>query len=328
MSLLAGEGVGVFNRHHVVVSHGPRCKILSSFGGTHEFVWEALEIWARSQPGANAVLRLITPGVVPLSHWLKQFSIGGTFLSTLVHQWGLDLQRLAKDRESRNVASYRPTAFTSPTPRSITDTMNTVLQFWEVCDPESHGGFPVLDRYLLRRSLALGWQGSRAGYLQQLHLALGSIAPTSPSISWWTNFLSYETLTDDHPIIKDANGTRTASHPDHSKQVIARATLLLRVATGGSADVIRNAGSDVSDDLDFWLSSRSVSRRLWPESDPRSESIDLWTDVEDATSSVVGWLNTDPNEIARCYHGLWTDRAREAATLSTTERAFLWGVGL
>ena len=328
MSLLASDGIGVFNRHHVVVAPGPRCKVLTTFGGTHEFVWEALEIWARSQSGANAVLTSITPSVVPLSHWLSQFSIGATFLGTLLHQWGLDLKRLADDRESRNTASYRPTAFTSPAPRSITDTMNTVLQFWEVCDPESLGGFPVLDRHLLRRSLALGWKGSPGGYAHQLQIAIASVAPTAPSSSWWHNFLSFSNLAHPHQLIADANGTKTAAHPDHSKQVIARATLLLRVATGTASDLLRSAGTTASDDLEFWLSSRSVSRRLWPEADPRTLSVDLWDDVADASISVEAWLNSSPTSSARCYHGLWAERAREAATLATTERAFLWGAGL
>ena len=328
MSLLASEGIGVFSTHHVVVANRSRCHVLSTFGGTHQFVWHALETWARSSAGASAVLESISPNQVPLSDWLAQFSIGGKFLGTLLHEWGLDLSRLASDRSARNVASYRPTAFTSPGPRAIGDTMSGILRFWEVCEPGPNGGFPILDRHLLRRSLELGWHGPQASYAQQLKLALDGIAPVSPPTDWWYDFLSYKKLTHHHEIIVDASGTAPAGHPDHSKQVLARATLLLRVATGCLADLLRSAGSNANADLDFWLSSRSVSRRLWPESDPRSSSIDLWTDVEDALSSVEVWLESNSNTSPLSHHALWRDQPKEASTLATTERAFLWGAGL
>lgn len=329
MSMLATEGIGVFNQHHVVVGANARCHMLDTFGGTHAFVWHALELWAQSSVAVSAVLESISPGNVPLADWLKQFSIGGMFLATdWLTSWGLDLARLADDRSARNAASYRPNAFTSPGPRPVSDTIEGILRFWEVCDPESNGGFPVLDRYLLRRCISLGWQGSAASYDGQLHSALGAIAPTSPPVKWWRHFLSHQQLTKDHGIIRDASGTVDLHDPNHSKQVLARATLLLRVATGCSADLLRNAGPNVDADLDFWLSSRSVSRRLWHDSDPRTPSIDLWSDVEDASTSLQQWLASTPTGARHSHYALWRDMAKAAATLSTTERAFLWGVGL
>ena len=328
MSLLASEGIGVFQAHHIVVSQATKCQVISKFGSTHQFVWNALEIWAQSTAGANAVLRSITPSFVPLSQWLSQFSIGATFLSGLLPQWGLDLQRLASDRDARNLASYRPNAFRPQTSRPITDTLDSILQFWEICDPEADGGFPVLDRHLLRRSIDLGWHGPSTNYEHQLQLALNSIAPIYPPIDWWTEFLAHRKLGIVHQIIKDAGGTSAASHPDHSKQVIARATLLLRVATACSAELLRAAGTNAAADLDFWLSSRSMSRRLWPEHDPRPDSIDLWMDVEDASTVLSDWLYQNASYSSHCHHDLWTNWPKEAATLSTTERAFLWGIGL
>lgn len=332
MSVLASGGIGVFNRHHVVVEKQAKCHVLKNAGGTHEFAWNALDLWADTQEGRDAVLFSIRPSRVPLSDWLNQFSIGGQFLgSEWLRSWGIDLSQLPEDRNARNLASYRPTAFTSPGPRSISDTMEGILQFWEVCDPEANGGFPVLDRYLLRRSLELVWQGRKSAaaaesYGQQLELAIASIDTTRQPFAWH-DFLAHQRLSDSHEIIRDANGKDDAFHPDHSKQVLARSTLLLRVATGCSADLLGEAGANFKTDLNFWRSSRTVRRRLWSNSVELDSSTDLWSDVQVASSSIDEWLkqqNGSPN----CHHALWTERASAASILATTERAFLWGVGL
>ena len=331
MSVLASEGIGVFRDKHILVT-GPReCAVLHGIGSTHDFVWYALKIWAESGVDADAVFRSIRPGGLPLSEWLEQFSTGHKFVAIdWLRQWGLDLSRLTDDRDARNFASYRPTAFTSPGPRSISDTMKTILQFWEMCDPGASGGFPVLDRYLLRRGLESLVQGQsrsqKALYEKKLELMLASISPRDQPANGWRKFLSYENLTDTPEIIHDANSQDDPYHPDHSKQVLARATLLLRVATGCSADLLNAAGPNIENDLKFWRSSPSVRRRLWSESDPLPESIDLWSDVDEASNSIDQWF--EQHGPSASHHALWTDQAFEVSTLATAERAFLWGVGL
>ena len=333
MSMLASGGIGVFDRKHVVVRDNQQCEMFNS-DSTHVFAWQALKIWAEMDAGRDAIFNSATPGGVLLSDWLNQFSVGRNFLATAwLAQWGLDLSRLAQDQTARNIASYRPTAFTTPGPRSIEDTMRGILQFWEVCDPGLNGGFPILDCYLLRSSLELVWGGNTSArciksYQQQLNLVLASISPTGCPDGRWDEFLSHQKLTESHGIIRDANGNVDQFHKDHSKQVLARAALLLRVSTGCSALLLKQAGLSTQEDLDFWRSGSSVRRRLWPESNPISSSIDLWSDVENASSSIDEWLQQVAIGSPVSRHALWTEQAAAAATLATTERAFLWGVGL
>ena len=249
-----------------------------------------------------------------------------------LRQWGLDLSRLTNDRYARNIASYRPTTFTSPGPRSISDTMKTILRLWEMCGPGANGGFPVLDRYLLRHGLKLvssvqGQPRSReALYKQNLKRMLASISPRDLPANEWRKFLSYENLANTPEIIRDANRKNDAYHQDHSKQVLARSTLLLRVATGCSTDLLNASGTNIENDLKFWWSSSSVRRHLWSGSDPIPEAIDLWSDVDGASNSIDQWLKQHGSSAS--HHALWTDQASAASTLATAERAFLWGVGL
>ena len=99
MSVLASEGIGVFRDRHILVTGSHKCDLLNGMGQTHDFVWNALEIWANSNAGTDAVFRSIHPGGLPLSEWLGQFPAGHTFVADeWLRQWGLDLSRLTDDR--------------------------------------------------------------------------------------------------------------------------------------------------------------------------------------------------------------------------------------
>ena len=326
MSILAGDGIGVFQNRHIIVTANQECVFLN-YGTTHTFAWEALKAWANLQRGHDTLFQVIRPGNLPLQDWLNQFNASAHFIaSQWLQQWGLDLSRLTKDREARNLASYRPTAFTSSGPQLADNTMEAILRFWEICDPGPSGGFPVLDLHLLRRSLALvskqiGYgRGKKNNYENRLNMMLNALNPQGLSRDQCKEFLKYSDLKNTHQILQYADGRKDSSHPEHSKQVLARATLLLRVATGSSADLLDAAGLDFRRDLEFWWSSAPVRRRLWPEDDEPASFIDLWQDVDDAIGAVGQW----PQD----YYTLWSNHAREAATLATTERAFLWGLEL
>lgn len=336
MSLMASEGIGVFHNAHFVLTEEEACKQIHS-GGTHEFVWDALETWANLPKSADTVLRIIKPSESVLGEWLDRSSLGVKFItSKWLRQWGLDLSRLAQDRIARNFVSYRPTAFTSSGPRQIGEIMDSVSQFWRICDPEAGGGFPVLDRHLLRISLGLVFEEKRAQspkqetakpiYEKQIQGMLDDLPLSIRSKDRWMKFLSYETDGNPLEIVKDAAGEEEASHMYHSKQVLARATLLLRVATGSVADILTEVGPDVRSKMGFWLDGASVRRRLWDEVSPPASFQDLWSDVEDAAETVREWVNSGGR--SGCYHGFWSAYAREASVLSTAERVFLWGARL
>lgn len=337
MSLMASEGIGVFRNAHFVLTEEETCKRIHSGGTAHEFVWDALEAWARLPKSADTVLRIIKPSESVLGEWLDRSSSGVRFItSKWLRQWGLDLSRLAQDRIARNLVSYRPTAFTSSGPRQIGEIMDSVSQFWRICDPEAGGGFPVLDRHLLRISLGLVFEEKHAQspkqetakpiYEKQIQGILGDLPLSIWSKDRWMKFLSYETDGNPPEIVKDAAGEEEASHIYHSKQVLARATLLLRVATGSVADILTEVEPDVRSKMNFWLHSASVRRRLWDKASPPTSFQDLWSDVEDAAEAVRKWMNDGGQ--SRCHYDFWAANAAEASVLSTAERVFLWGARL
>ena len=328
MSILASEGTGVFKDYHIAVTKNGKCKLVTKKQyPTHVFVWKAFNIWANSEDGRNAIIRLIRPGGSSLSAWLDQFTSGTKALpSELLTRWGFDLSQFARDREARNLASYRPTALTSPGPRQVKSTIRTILHMWEVCEPGVNGGFPILDSCLLRH--ALNFYCSQSSYTKmqyedKLHEMINNVGPVERSIEAWNEFLSYDNLQKTSPIINDAGKEDDSNHLEHSKQVLARAILLLRVATGCTASLLEETETSVQNDLGFWTSSASVRRRLWPESEPFPTIVDLWQDIADASSQITDWLGN--GRAPNCPYTLWTEIGSSLSMLGTTERVFLWG---
>ena len=326
MSVLASQGIGVFDRKHIVVVSSQHCREVGRGIGTHDFVWNALEILANTPAGADVVLTSIKPAGISLSDWTNQLAIGNNFVAQWLHQWGFDLQRYTTDRNARNQASYRPTAFMTTGPRPISNTMHEILQFWQAFEPGAFGGFPSLDSHLLRNCLNHAWTAmDEDTYTNQIDLALQNlITEDSHLYGWCRKFLSHEYRSNTHEIIRAAGSTDNATHQDYSRQILARATLLLRIATGVSAKLLSDAGLNLMDDLAFWQSSASVRRRLWQEQSPPFSPADLWADISEASDSIDEWLDENGQNVG--HYDLWFYHATSAAMLATTERAFLWGI--
>ena len=322
MSLLASEGIGVFDHKHAIVNNKSRCETFAGKdSSTHKFVWNALQYWASTPQGVRTAFQAIRPGGIVLQDWLTHFSAGANFIaSEWLIQWGIDLKRLIEDREARNVASYRPTAFTSPGPNVITDTLDMTMRLWEMCEPGGGSPFSRLDRHLLRLSLELAFKNAfgrthrqaRRMYRQQVTILLQNVNPRDLSKERWKTFLTNTELEPTTPVIADAAGRDGPEHKDHSKQVLARAFLLLRVASGAAQE-----------HLEFAV---PVSRSLWPTGEPPMSFADLWADVKDAIDTLKLWL-ADGNAIPS-HFTLWRDHAVAAGVLGTPERVALWGLGL
>lgn len=331
MSILAVEGIGIFNRSHVVLLGDGRSDWVP--GSTHAVTWEALQIWAGQERSAAVIFRAIQPVGIPLWEWIAGFGGGATFLAAdWLAKWGLDLQRLSQDREARNLASYRPTALVSSGPKRIDDTIATATQFWTACRPGPDGGFPSLDRHLLRRSLAALFKSrtSRSPkqamqrYRAEISTLVNGRTLSEAQRSDLSSFLTYGYDEKDSRLLTDADRDDPPSHLDHSSQVLARATLLLRIATGMVSTLFHNSNVSFRSELIFWWNGNAVRRRLWEATDPPSSFSDLWMDVEDALHETERWVETTGNPDSD--HSFWSEQATAAATLTTAERIFLWGV--
>jgi len=328
MSLLAGHGIGIFNNKHIIIKDDALCYLFSGNFGTHKATWEVLQHWGTLQAGRDTLFNSIFPGNISLNKWLNHYPGSANFVAShWLKQWGLDIARMAKDRDARNVASYRPTAFVSSGSDVAQEVVSAVCKLWELCEPRADGGFQVMDRYILRASLHEAVRKKiekpdkfKDNIDSDVQEILNSISPRDLSKSLWKEFLID---VKQHPVFIEAKGTLSANDIGHSRQVLSRALLLLRVATGSTSNLIKACGGS-KDDLAFWWSGKSVSRRLWSPNFPPDQFSDLWEDINDVKDE----LNNVVNDPGTSYHRMWKQHGQQISVLPTTERVALWGLCL
>jgi hypothetical protein len=342
MGVLASGGIGVFNDRHVVVDARGRCHVVKGLG-THDFTWQALQHWGSTGAARDLVLAAISPGGIPLRDWLSAFAVlpgGQTALTTnWLVTWGLDLKRFSEDRDARNESSYRPTAFLSPGAPALTDALRFVTEFWQLNDPSGVLAFASLDRHLLRESIAVAFRSmhgrnrtvlqARQQFKHCVRSMLGNLgfAPVGLPVDEWQTFLSYEADNQPRLLIEDARSHARALHLDHPRQVMARAALLLRVASGVARSGLRSLPNVNAADLAFWWSAFGEGRCLWDCGDRPQDFFDLWADVADALQDVEAW-RAGLGDQQPSYALLWREQPGSAACLESCERVALWGFGL
>ena len=334
-SIMAGEGVGIFNEHHIVVMENQKCRSLPKVR-THLLTWNALECWARLPKSSATLFKAIRPAGITLEDWLDHFGGSPGFVAyEWLKTWGLDLSRLTDDREARNLSSYRPSAFVSSGPRPIAETVKTVTELWEICEPDAHGGFSSLDLHLLRLVVEMlftntaGQSPKKAmnKYRHQISKMVNTQSLPDSEAKKLKMFLGFEIEKDTPELLLAARRENQPIHLNHSQQVLARATLLLRVATGSLSNLLNESGTSLHTDLEFWWMGTSIRRRLWPKNLAPDNFVDLWQDVSEAL--VDAQQLTQPPNDPDCHHSFWFPNlgsAAPAALLTTSERIFLWGV--
>jgi len=144
MSLLACEGIGIFDGQHPVVRSNGSTALLpqniqvwnsqqnaynSRRATTHSVVWPVLRHWSSLQRSGNLLSQVVRPNGIELPDWLHAChavtparELGRRWLLA----WGTDLSVFEEDRSTRNLASYRPSAFRLPPAAPASQTIEFV----------------------------------------------------------------------------------------------------------------------------------------------------------------------------------------------------------
>jgi hypothetical protein len=344
-SLLASGGIALLNNGHVVYEASGAPRVLegstkpvppSTKGrrlNTHVFAWEALDFWASQRVASDLFSSSIESGGRSLGDWMDDFGVplsSRGVAASWLSEWGLDLQRLSQDRDSRNEVSYRPTGLLglqAPRPNEIGDFLETI---WGALEPGT-GAFDVLDRFLIRRRLESGFREiegrsrlqARRRYEQRVVNAIGRLSLSGMNRAEWANFMTRSTAPSDPKLLTSASLADPVGSSSHHVQVLCRAVLLLRMATAaGRGYLIASKGTRA--ELSFWWNDVGENCGLWNSGASPADFGDLWADVEAALSDVRSWLaSTSPVKEMR---GWRVGNAESLDVLATTERAGLWGL--
>lgn len=357
MSLLAVEGIGVFNGRHVVVSNTganltPETGVLlkglkisekekreiRGLGSTHKFVWMALEHWADRKLSAGKLSMIITPGSVSLADWFSAFDVDsslGIVGSDWLKKWGIDIKYFGDDQNLRNHSSYRPTRMLPKRTTSAPDALSFLCELWRMCEPTPSSRFDEIDKHLLRISLSKAYKGVHGvdpklssninKYKTWVENKIPTLGLDLSIQNQWVRFLTWQIQPDDSRIIHEAGQFSSVDDPNHHLQVLARAILLLRIATGISGALLRNVGFTRSD-LDSWWQPYAVDHGLIDGGIDALDFLDLWDEVNVALQDVDLWRSKNPAPYS--YNQLVAAIARPILRLSECERISLWGLGI
>lgn len=334
MSLLASEGVGVFNTRHAYIAGPHRAAPLSGGReGTHVIVWECLSSWAQHSRSGTLFSSVIKPYGRSLGDWLAPIN-GQTNLNAQAQswfmQWGMDLRTLAKDRSARNHSSYRPEGISASLTLGSLETTQTVGEIWKALEPATNSAFELIDKHILRLALENMYR-SRTGSRPLRGTGFRSMVSTvvsyqdfAPGLSdVWINFLTRQTNPEDTQVLRlskkvPTNSARSAFH------MLARAVLLLRIASGSTSQIFQDAGFTPSE-IQFWWTELGPARGLWHSGNDPENSTDLWSDVEAALSSLEAFENAQIGS-NHSFYNLGNLHGDAVSSLGGFERAMVWSL--
>jgi len=335
LALLATQGVGIFDHTHVVLT-AKGCTSRPGLG-THDMVWEVLVYWADNPTSAPAAARLfgktIQPYGISLQDWFVGLPFGAPWkpvASRWLRSWGADLKWFVHDRKARNVASYGANQIRSPAPNTTTRSSKMLRMLWTAFEPSPGRPFQKLDLHLLRRSVDATYIAAKGGNVPSTSTAFASMAKavasnasSSEQAEQLERFLLRQTDPDDLAILSEADGRLNVYGTGHHAQVMARAAVLLRLASGACTDLIQPAGLS-GQDLALWRGSFAVDRGLWDTNAPPTDATDLWADVQAAMEDLERW--EAGASVGATLFDWRTAAARAVESLTVTDRLLAWGL--
>lgn len=304
MSLLASQGIGIFQNVHCVVDENGLSRVLDKQPSTHVATWRYFQVWATSPHAQELIGNELRLGSLALNDWMRQLpgvEARGAIAMQLVLEMCLDIRRMEQDRESRNEASYRPVEIhDSPVDSPRRDAL-FLIEALELLEPSTTlDPFPGLDKYLCRRALELGFRSGTGTsknqapkrYKAAISSMVDSLLESGDSNRDMGAFLLREKDGVDPRLIQEALKDGRYMDPSYRFQVLSRAILLLRMATSTAKHVLSIADFSLGD-IRFWWESSARGQGLLDDNlingltgDSWEEISQLWKDIGDALSDL------------------------------------------
>ncbi|MDD0838399.1 hypothetical protein PSQ40_07430 [Curvibacter sp. HBC61] len=283
-SILSASGCGAFDKWNCVIDAGGVVH-LAVKQPTHVMVWLALALFAKSSESISAKIASATSVFgVPIQEIVNLGFPGSGFSAgsaTWIKEWIYDLETSSADKSFRNRCSYNPHLVT-PHYSFMNESTAWVSALWDALRPTPGADFMEIDKYIIRvalrkiakmqleASLGLG-NFTDLNVENELSLAYDRIISAEPTIGNISRDFIVDAVAPDHPLLTYASDPNPA--PSTPRPALARATLLLRIATGMTKNLLHDAGKDT--ELEFWLNDLANKQGLVSGADgvpnPRSD---------------------------------------------------------
>jgi hypothetical protein len=210
----------------------------------------------------------------------------------------------------------------------VADAIDFLREVWLALEPGATS-FAALDLHLMRQSLEvafLGTTGRPSGQAWEGAVAVMLEEQTDEGLSRdeLRAFILRQSDPDDARLLALASQAGDPTEANHHMRVMARALLLLRVASRTCARFLDRASIDFND-LRSWWERFGEERGIWAPGIVPEPLTDLWADVQAALDDLEEITRDEPRATAS-YHGLMELCARPMAVLSGSERAALWSL--
>lgn len=302
MSFLAAQGVGVFNKKHIIVDQYGICQQANAGNGTHVFAKLAFDEWLKNTANTSELLNSIRIRNFPLKNWLDNagFSIPLASLNSadLLTKWSIDINIIGREHDFRNFVSYRPQIFEFGIVRQSDDLRNridTVLSIWEICEPNRLFELIVLRKILDNLNISQTGQKyseENESRVKQLLIDMG-IDPETSGL-YIVNFLKRRINDPDNPLFNFATSLTTSNPIVESDTepigILSRACLLLLTTTNVIENAIKNTGT-LRSDLNCWYDNLGIKQGYWEPGNEPSLFSDLWQDIADEITEINVWLS-------------------------------------
>lgn len=334
MALLATDGIGVFDKHHYVICGRDAVRAFPIECPTHRFVWDCLEAWCKQSISGDLFSRVVRPNARDLALWTHPIG-GAPAVAAKAREWflewGMDLNLPPQDRESRNISSYRPDGIPDSWRLDVPETLKFTSAVWTALEPAPSSSFDSIDRHILRLALESYFKG-QYGVLPKDNPSRYRVIATSvvdgqgfaQSIrDEWIDFLCRSRASEDPDIFRMSRVPPNLRDNSHMA-IISRATLLLRMASGATAELFRATGY-TSGDTEFWKKELGISRGLWDAHGAPNDLTDLWEDVNTYLLDIHQFqLNCPPPQ--QTFFRLSSEAGQALVGLGSCERVALWSM--
>lgn len=284
MSLLASEGVGVFNFAHVAINRSLDPTVWAG-SNTHRAAWDLLQCWADDPVRSATLLTSFKVETRTIDNWLDQIgvfpSVQHLVARDWLRAWSIDLAYFPIDRNLRNHTSYRPSRISPDEMAAIntsTEVIAPLLRTWDALEPSADSGGAAIDRALLFQALSLA-RNQPLGPLPAWRMFIDRLHGVA------SRGLELQLK---NPYLNDFDVLRWAAErgePPSMQAVVARATLLLRIASAVCSQRLAHAQIG-KDDLEFWWGRFGDDGGFWTHHSDVESFGDLWDGVNDARVDV------------------------------------------
>lgn len=335
LSLLGCEGIGVFKNVHFVIDAPNSARALPSRPSTHAAAWSYLKYWSTLRRSADVFSRAIAPGGIALDDWFDAQGGVDKFVRPQArfwfNQWSMDLGLFTDDREARNESSYQPDGIPSPWYVSAGDALVLATDLWLACEPSSNASFDGIDRHILRITVESAFRGTTGNkpsdapdeFAKFVTKIVDQMAFEAAVAVEWKRFLKRENVPDDPKIFSYASMDtldRTVGHA----AILARATLLLRLATGSALQLTRSAGLSGAK-LQFWWGQLGINRGLWDGTKDRDDLLDLWDDIAALFEDIREFQSATPQN-DQTFQMIGSKIPQVVSGLGGCERIAIWSL--